>query len=147
MFRAFEAFYPSRCLSLEQRLQQLKAMAPEALSQETQLRFEALQGQRLRGVRWERYDAQGAFAEEGQRVLRTSGEVPPEVRRLAAAAGAIGGAPLAAALRLLCEDYDSSGLPDLLPLGQELASAVMGGTKAYEEAAKSLKTMTSLEDA
>jgi len=33
---------------------------------------------------------------------------------LGAVAGAVGGQALTAALRLLCEDYNSAGLPDLL---------------------------------
>ncbi|CAE7559301.1 unnamed protein product [Symbiodinium natans] len=52
-----------------------------------------------------------------RRVLCTSlpiEEVAPEDRDLPSAAGAIGGKALAAALRLLCEDYNSAGLPDLL---------------------------------
>lgn len=94
-------------------------MAPTAVAQELRQGFEAHQGQRIRGVRWDRYDAQGAFASdaEGRRALRTAGEVAEEAMTLAAAAGAIGGPALAKALRLLCEDYDSSGLPDLLPHG------------------------------
>eukprot|EP00931_Biecheleriopsis_adriatica_P057471 TRINITY_DN34094_c0_g2_i1.p1 TRINITY_DN34094_c0_g2~~TRINITY_DN34094_c0_g2_i1.p1 ORF type:complete len:1016 (-),score=202.13 TRINITY_DN34094_c0_g2_i1:10-2781(-) len=54
----------------------------------------------------------------GRRVLWTQRstvkEVPPTDRDLGAAAGAIGGRAVATALRLLCEDYNSAGLPDLL---------------------------------
>eukprot|EP00928_Gymnodinium_smaydae_P001520 TRINITY_DN10550_c1_g2_i1.p1 TRINITY_DN10550_c1_g2~~TRINITY_DN10550_c1_g2_i1.p1 ORF type:complete len:994 (-),score=152.67 TRINITY_DN10550_c1_g2_i1:15-2996(-) len=46
--------------------------------------------------------------------FRTGEVLPQNSRDLGAAAGAIGGQPLAAALRLLCEDYNSAGLPDLL---------------------------------
>jgi len=61
-----------------------------------------------------------------RRVLCTSlpnGEVVPEDRDLSSAAGAIGGKAIAAALRLLCEDYNSAGLPDLLLWSWHLGSA------------------------
>merc|ERR1711924_588865 len=45
---------------------------------------------------------------------RSRGTTVPAVGcDLGAAAGAMGGRVLAAALRLLCEDYNSAGLPDL----------------------------------
>lgn len=136
-----EAFYPSRSTAIEKRLSELSAMAPSALAEEVRQNFQRLHGQRIRGIRWDRYDAQGQFLQSskeaspgrekgtesessedaskvgnGRRVLWTNAgiEVAGEDRQLAAAAGAIGGRALAAAFRLLCEDYNSAGLPDLL---------------------------------
>lgn len=145
-----EAFYPSRSTAIEKRLGELSAMAPSTLAEEVRQRFRRLHGQRIRGIRWDRYDAEGQFLQSpkeaspgekgtesessnedaskvgnGRRVLWTNAgiEVAGEDRQLAAAAGAIGGRALAAALRLLCEDYNSAGLPDLLLWSWHLTSA------------------------
>lgn len=148
-----EAFYPSRVSSLERRLAKLASMTHSEVAGDVRARFAKLYGCRLRGVRWDRYEGQnGVFLqiqgtasldttpgksdadETGddagkvnvRRVLCTSlpsGEVAPEDRDLPSAAGAIGGKALAAALRLLCEDYNSAGLPDLLLWSWHLGSA------------------------
>lgn len=136
-----EAFYPSRSKAIEGRLSDLASMSSSALAEEVRLNFQRLRGWRIRGLRWERYDEAGVFLQSpkdaaapekgaesesstedvsktgnGRRVLWTNldAEVAPEDRELAAAAGAIGGRALAGAFRLLCEDYNSAGLPDLL---------------------------------
>eukprot|EP00913_Durusdinium_trenchii_P001610 g1493.t1 len=131
-----EAFYPSRSTAIEARLGELAAMSAGDVAADVRQNFRRLQGWRIRGVRWDRYDATGMFlpassdppspndekkgemtkAATRSRVLCTSSavEVSSEDRHLAAAAGAMGGRALAAALRLLCEDYNSAGLPDLL---------------------------------
>lgn len=148
---ATEAFYPSRSTAIEKRLGELSAMAPSTLAEEVRQNFQRLHGQRIRGIRWDRYDAEGQFLQSpkeaspagekgtesessaedaskvgnGRRVLWTNAgiEVAGEDRQLAAAAGAIGGRALAAAFRLLCEDYNSAGLPDLLLWSWHLTSA------------------------
>jgi len=126
-----EAFLPLRTEALNKRLGTIASLRPDALATEVRSRFRALHGTRIRGVRWDRYSGP-----EGQLVLAGSGEAAaedePKRRRglvlgpgggsgasssaldLGAAAGAIGGQALAAALRLLCVDYNSAGLPDLL---------------------------------
>ncbi|CAK0903043.1 unnamed protein product [Prorocentrum cordatum] len=105
-----EVFYPSRRVPLERRLSQLAAMSPSAICAEVRERFAALHGTRIRGVRWDRYAGpSGAFRpdEAGADACAAGAD-------LGAAAGAVGGRALAAALRLLCADYCSAGLPDLL---------------------------------
>jgi len=136
-----EAFYPAREAVLERRLGTLARLSPEELAAEVRVRFARFYGVRIRGVRWDRYEGpNGAFRgrdggngdEEGSRVR---GDAPIELGRrllwtrssnggapspveeacdLGAAAGAVGGAALAVALRQLCQDHDSAGLPDLL---------------------------------
>jgi len=130
-----EAFYPARLEVIERRLGSLAGMSSDELSEEVLARFSELHGTRIRGVCWERYEGSNAAfvcssrcaneaaeqpedkssTEAPRRGLQTrrSG-APPEACHLGAAAGAVGGAALAAALRLLCQDYNSSGLPDLL---------------------------------
>ncbi|CAJ1409537.1 unnamed protein product [Effrenium voratum] len=129
-----EAFYPSRITSIERRLAEIANMLPGELAAEVTRKMIQHQGVRLRGVRWDRYEEGGVFLSDApkpedpegpeaqdatktpatRRLLCTSGEVPCGDRSLGACAGALGGRVLAAALRLLCEDYNSSGLPDLL---------------------------------
>ncbi|CAJ1422941.1 unnamed protein product [Effrenium voratum] len=129
-----KAFYPSRITSIERRLAEIANMLPGELAAEVTRKMIQHQGVRLRGVRWDRYEEGGVFLSDApkpedpegpeaqdatktpatRRLLCTSGEVPCGDRSLGACAGALGGRVLAAALRLLCEDYNSSGLPDLL---------------------------------
>lgn len=131
-----EAFYLSRKVSIDKRLLDLSQMTPWELAREVRSLFAKLSKIRIRGVRWERYEGNGcafvgrvnkqredslAVASPFQRrVLIRRSQVPSDLEGpdqdydLGAAAGSIGGAALAAACRLLCEDYNSSGLPDLL---------------------------------
>lgn len=124
-----EAFYLSRRRQLEQRLGSLAGLSARELAADVNTRFRAVHGRRIRGVRWDRYEGPSGVilsrqssqdsanaAQAGARLLFTRGdaEIPEEARRLGAVAGAIGGAALAAALRQLCEDHNSAGLPDLL---------------------------------
>merc|ERR1712232_510483 len=96
----------------------------------------------IRGIRWDRYEGPNAIfckdsssateqdggnaVEEtaaanpaaagaaGRRIVWSSGSIGSGMGcDLGAVAGAIGGRVLAAALRLLCEDYNTAGLPDL----------------------------------
>jgi len=131
-----EAFYPTRKIAIEKRLAGMADLSPEELSEEINTQFAQYHGTRVCGVRWDRYEGsnaillrstvsqkcagekpdEGALADEGsRRGLRTrSDDVPEKAQSLGAVAGAVGGRALAAALRLLCMDYKSSGLPDLL---------------------------------
>lgn len=123
-----EAFYLSRQSKLEQRLGGLASLSAEALSQEVQARFATLYGTCIRGVRWDRYQgACSSFCVGGEQDndgksapsrrmlwIRGGEESAPQAGTLAAAAGAVGGRALAAAFRLLCQEHNSAGLPDLL---------------------------------
>lgn len=132
-----EVFFPSRRASIEKRLGILANLTASELTQEVNMRFAELHGTKIRGVQWDRYagpdgamlsvqDSSSAElpvepsgrtkvadSKRGLR-LRSDGIPSPEESCLGAAAGAVGGLALAAALRLLCMDYNSSGLPDLL---------------------------------
>eukprot|EP00929_Paragymnodinium_shiwhaense_P087338 TRINITY_DN47555_c0_g1_i1.p1 TRINITY_DN47555_c0_g1~~TRINITY_DN47555_c0_g1_i1.p1 ORF type:complete len:951 (-),score=174.68 TRINITY_DN47555_c0_g1_i1:139-2904(-) len=128
-----EAFFPLRRKQLENRLEELSSMPAKQLAEGLRRRFGELFGTRIRGVRWDRYeDSSGAFRGlaggsdqqpakngadvQGSRCLFTRFDeaLPGHVSDLGAVAGAVGGRALSAALRLLCEDYNSAGLPDLL---------------------------------
>merc|ERR1712216_646182 len=133
-----EAFYSARASQIERRLSDLADLCADALAADVRSRVVALHGTRIVGVNWDRYEGpsgvlrsrssgsaaeavgDGARAEndEGEhgssRVLWSHKDATHAARDLGAVAGAIGGRALAAALRLLCQDYDTSGLPDLL---------------------------------
>lgn len=118
-----EVFYSSRRAQLERRLADIAALSPEDLAAEVLEHFAAAHGRRVRGVRWDRYKGpcggfrcEGDEGELGRRTLwtRQGGEVEDCACTIGAAAGAVGGRALAAALRQLCLDYNAAGLPDLL---------------------------------
>eukprot|EP00930_Biecheleria_cincta_P092997 TRINITY_DN8309_c1_g1_i1.p1 TRINITY_DN8309_c1_g1~~TRINITY_DN8309_c1_g1_i1.p1 ORF type:complete len:1018 (-),score=173.19 TRINITY_DN8309_c1_g1_i1:156-3209(-) len=131
-----EVFYPSRRGVIEKRLGVLASLKASELTEEVNARFAELHGTKIRGVQWDRYvgpegtllPVQGAssartlvessgkpkLAESKRGLCLRSDDIPLEECCLGAAAGAIGGLALAAALRLLCMDYNSAGLPDLL---------------------------------
>jgi hypothetical protein len=132
-----EVFYSARALAIESRLRHLSSLSASELGDEVNARFSELHGTKIHGVNWDRYegpeavillcnaaggaatessDAKGASKKEPSRrglCLRCD-SIPTAQHRLGAVAGAVGGRALAAAFRLLCLDYNSAGLPDLL---------------------------------
>lgn len=125
-----EVFYTSRQSRLDLRLRMLSCLCPRELAAEVHRCFAAAHGTRIHGVNWQRYEgpcgtlhtrvalegAEVGGKEAGRRILWTCNDqpLPQEARGLGALAGAIGGSAISAALRCLCEDYNASGLPDLI---------------------------------
>lgn len=121
-----EVFYTSRQKRLEERLRWLELLPPHKLAAEVNRRFAAVYGTCVRGVNWRRYEGECAtlcakpgpeeVGEVASRTLWTRHDepLPQEARTLGALAGSVGGTAVAAALRCLCDDYNSAGLPDLI---------------------------------